>query len=90
MNFIQHIQEIDKRIEERREEEYQNSLFGIDDGIDIEGALAMCPGTGSRPRVNGGSIIYKGSIPRGERIPNVNGGSDYRPIYQVPKPTMPR
>ena len=29
MNFVQHIQEIDKRVEERREKEQQISIFGM-------------------------------------------------------------
>jgi len=32
MTFLEHIQDIDKRIEERRELERQKSLFGMEDG----------------------------------------------------------
>jgi hypothetical protein len=44
MNFLQHIQEIDKRIEERKEKEQQKSLFGIDDDLANEAGLSMSAG----------------------------------------------
>jgi len=41
MGFIQHIQDIDKRIEERREQERQKTLFGMDG--DFDGGAAGSP-----------------------------------------------
>jgi len=38
MNFLQHIQNIDKRIEERRELERQKSLFGMDGDSGVAGS----------------------------------------------------
>jgi hypothetical protein len=54
MNFIQHIQQIDRRIEERREEGFQKALFGIDEDLGADGALAMSTTVSSSWRISGG------------------------------------
>jgi len=77
MNFLQHLQQIDQRIEERREKEAQNTLFGMDGDLDIDGALAMSthvthtyrmPGGGSTRVTNGKITSTSMPIPGGGRV----------------------
>jgi len=76
MNFMEHIQQIDNRLEERKEEEQQKSLFGMDGDLDVEGALAMTthvintwriPGGGST-RVRNGKITSTSVTNPGGRV----------------------
>jgi len=76
MNFLQHLQQIDQRIEERREKEAQNTLFGMDGDLDVDGALAMTthvtqswrtPGGGST-RVRNGRITSSTVTNPGGRV----------------------
>jgi len=62
MNFLQHILEIDRRLEERKQNELQMTFFGMDSGSGIEGALGAThtvthtqrlPGGGRRTITNG-------------------------------------
>jgi len=55
MNFLEHIQQIDKRVEERKEKELQKTLFGLEGDLDVEGALAMSTTYSSSYKVGGQS-----------------------------------
>jgi len=78
MNFLQHIQEIDKRIEERKEEEYQKTLFGLDGDMEVDAGLAfssmtytqtMPMGNGATARITNGRLTsVSQSIPGGGRM----------------------
>ena len=71
MNFIQHIQEIDKRIEDRKEEEYQKILFDFEDDTESVFGLGI---SHTSPMVNGGIMYYKDGMPQSYSQPAVNGG----------------
>jgi len=79
MNLIEYIQQIDKRIEQRKEVEQQNSLFGMDGDLEAEGALAMTTsyhqyipnpgGVGGGTHVKNGKIVSTSMpIPGGGRV----------------------
>ena len=74
MDFLQHILEIDERIERRNEEEYQNSLFGIEDGVAAEGALAMSHTVTNTWRIPGGGstrVTHGRITSTSQRVPGV-------------------
>jgi len=93
MSFLEHIQQIDRRIEERREKETQKTFFGMDGDLDVEGALAMAgdfhivqtkrepgPFGGTTRYVDGRMTSHSQSIPTG--IP----GQTMRRVQTFPKP----
>lgn len=73
MNFLEHISEIDKRIDLRREEEYKLTIFGADASANIGIGLGSVSTT---PNIFGGSDIYDNGSLVGHTQPNIFGGVD--------------
>lgn len=72
MNFMEHIKGIDKRIEMRKEQEYQMTLFS-DSGAEISGASMVS----TRPNIFGGQDIMDNGMRVGYTQPNIFGGQNY-------------
>lgn len=72
MNFMEHINGIDKRIEMRNEQEYRMTLFGNSSAeISGEGLVS------TRPNIFGGQDIMNNGFKVGYTQPNIFGGQDY-------------
>jgi len=77
VNFLQHILEIDRRIEDMRQEEYQKILFdfGGDAGSLFGQGLSA---VNSTPNIFGGYTYYdQNGLPQVQSMPNIFGGMTY-------------
>jgi len=74
MKFLQHIQEIDARLEKQAEEEHQKILFGFSGDMAAGVGLGM---VSSRPNIFGGRDFYDNGMPMGHTTPNIFGGEDF-------------
>ncbi len=72
MNFMEHISNIDQRIEIRKEQERQMTLFN--------GSSAEISGAGmvsTQPNIFGGQDIIENGVKIGYTQPNIFGGQDF-------------
>ena len=72
MNFMEHIKSIEQRIEMRKEQEYQMTLFS-DSSAEISGKGMVS----TRPNIYGGQDIMDNGMRVGYTQPNIFGGQDF-------------
>jgi len=95
MTFLQHIQEIDKRMEERKEEEYQKTLFGLDGDMEVGAGLdfsmshtqTMPMGNGTTARITNGRLTTTQTMPLGNgTTARITNGRLTRTSKSIPGP----
>ena len=83
MKFIDHIQEIDERMEDRREDELQKILFDFDADA---GSLFGLGVSHTVPMPNGGMMRYdQNNMPNGFYMPGANGSTWQYDKHGVPQ-----